>query len=106
MIENGKTEGQTILVTPKRPGFWGWVLNRGLLWLTQQVGNYFAKGDTQVFQTIQFDLKTPTKADQSIIEFIQHVNHQKALTWATWDTVNYHNTQTLSTPKPEHGFKI
>ena len=64
MIEGGKTEGQTILITPKRRGFWGWVLNRGLLWLTQQVGNYFAKGDTQVFQTIQFDLKTPTKADR------------------------------------------
>jgi hypothetical protein len=59
-----------------------------LLWLTQQVGNYFAKGDTQVFQTIQFDLKTPTKADQSIVQFIQHVNRQKALTWGTWETVD------------------
>jgi phenylpropionate dioxygenase-like ring-hydroxylating dioxygenase large terminal subunit len=85
MTEGGKTEGQTILVTRKRPGCWGWVINRGLLWLTQQVGNYFAKGDTQVFQTIQFDLKTPTKADQSILQFIQHVNQQKALAWGTWE---------------------
>lgn len=84
MIEGGKTEGQTILVTPKRPGCLGWGVNRGLLWLTQQVGNYFAKGDTQVFQTIKFDLKTPTKADQSIVQFIQHVNCQKALVWGTW----------------------
>lgn len=105
MIEGGKTEGQTILVTPKRSGFWGWVLNRGLLWLTQQVGNYFAKGDTQVFQTIQFDLKTPTKADQSILQFIQHVNHQKALTWGTWDTVNYPNIKTLI-EQENNGFKI
>ena len=88
MTEGGKTEGQTILVTRKRPGCLGWGVNRALLWLTQQVGNYFAKGDTQVFQTIQFDLKTPTKADQSILQFIQHVNRQKALTWNTWEAVD------------------
>ncbi|AUS99836.1 (2Fe-2S)-binding protein [Nostoc sp. CENA543] len=88
MIEGGKTEGQTILVTPKRRGLLGGVINRGLLWLTQQVGNYFAKGDTQVFQTIKFDLKTPTKADHAILQFIQHVNRQQALTWGTWETVS------------------
>ncbi|BAY98983.1 Rieske [2Fe-2S] domain-containing protein [Tolypothrix tenuis PCC 7101] len=88
MLEDGKTEGQTILVTRKRNGFLGWSVNRVLLWLTQQVGNYFAKGDTQVFQTIQFDLKIPIKADQSILQFIQHVNQQKALTWKTWETVD------------------
>lgn len=87
MTEDGKTEGQTILVTPKRYGWLGWGVNRALLWLTQQVGNYFATGDTQVFQTIKFDLKTPTIADQSILQFIQHVNHQKALTWETWESV-------------------
>lgn len=88
MIEGGKTEGQTILITPKRSGFLGWGINRCLLWLTQQVGNYFAKGDTQVFQTIKFDLKTPTKADRSILEFIQHVNRQKALSWESWEPVD------------------
>ncbi|MCU0541766.1 MAG: aromatic ring-hydroxylating dioxygenase subunit alpha [Oscillatoriaceae cyanobacterium Prado104] len=87
-IEGDKTEGQTILITPKRIGCFGWGINRGLLWLTQQVGNYFAKGDTQVFQTIQFDLKTPTPADRSILEFIQHVNRQKTLKWATWEVEN------------------
>ncbi|MCF4968925.1 aromatic ring-hydroxylating dioxygenase subunit alpha [Nostoc sp. CMAA1605] len=93
MIEDGKTEGQTILVTPKRRGFLGRVINLGLLWLTQQVGNYFAKGDTQVFQTIKFDLKTPTKADHAILQFIQHVNRQQALTWGTWETVSVAETQ-------------
>jgi phenylpropionate dioxygenase-like ring-hydroxylating dioxygenase large terminal subunit len=88
LIAGGKTEGQTILVTPKRAGCLGWGVNRMLLWLTQQVGNYFAKGDTQVFQTIRFDLKTPIKADQSILQFIHHVEQQKALTWGTWDTVS------------------
>ncbi|WP_026793989.1 MULTISPECIES: aromatic ring-hydroxylating oxygenase subunit alpha [Planktothrix] len=88
MIEEGKTEGQTILITPKRSGCLKWGINQGLLWLTQQVGNYFAKGDTQVFQTIQFDLKTPTKADHSIGEFIQQVNRQKALNWKTWKPID------------------
>ncbi|MFB2968657.1 Rieske 2Fe-2S domain-containing protein [Aerosakkonema sp. BLCC-F183] len=94
MIEGGKTEGQTILVTRKRSGCLGWGINRGLLWLTQQVGNYFAKGDTQVFQTIQFDLKTPTKADRSILEFIQHVNRQKVLNWGNWEAANYSEDNT------------
>jgi phenylpropionate dioxygenase-like ring-hydroxylating dioxygenase large terminal subunit len=84
MIEGGKTEGQTILVTPKRSGLFGSIINCSLLWLTEQVGNYFAKGDTQVFQTIQFNLQTPTKADQSILQFIHHVNQQKSLTWKDW----------------------
>jgi hypothetical protein len=88
MIEGGKTEGQTILITPKRSGCLKWGINQGLLWLTQQVGNYFAKGDTQVFETIQFDLKTPTKADHSIGEFIQQVNRQKALNWKTWKPID------------------
>ena len=96
MMEDGKTEGQTILVTPKRFGCLGWVINRGLLWLTQQVGNYFATGDTQVFQTIKFDLKTPTIADRSILQFIQHVNQQKALTWETWKAVESQEIPELS----------
>ncbi|MBW4518653.1 MAG: aromatic ring-hydroxylating dioxygenase subunit alpha [Scytolyngbya sp. HA4215-MV1] len=87
LAEGGKTEGQTILLTRQRSGCLGWVINRGLLWLTQQVGNYFAKGDTQVFQTIQFDLKTPIKADQSILDLIQQVNQQTAVHWGTWETV-------------------
>lgn len=85
LIEGGKAEGKTILITKKRPGILGWVFNRVVLWLTKMVGNYFAKGDTQVFQTIKFDLQTPTKADMSIIQFIQHVEKQNAIAWGTWE---------------------
>jgi phenylpropionate dioxygenase-like ring-hydroxylating dioxygenase large terminal subunit len=85
LIEGGKTEGQTILITKKRPSVLGWLFNRLVLWLTKMVGNYFAKGDTKVFQTIKFDFKTPIAADKSIIEFIQHFERQKPLTWATWE---------------------
>lgn len=87
LIEGGKTEGQTIMITRQRPGLGGLIFNRIVLWLTQQVGNYFAKGDTQVFQTIKFDLKTPTPADQSILQFIEHVERQKPLLWGTWESV-------------------
>lgn len=85
MLADGRTEGQTVLVTRQRSGLPGWLFNRLVLWLTQQVGNYFAKGDTQVFQTIRFDLKTPIKADQSILQFIHHVEGQPALTWEQWE---------------------
>jgi phenylpropionate dioxygenase-like ring-hydroxylating dioxygenase large terminal subunit len=85
LLEGGKTEGQTVLITKKRPGFLGWLLNRLILFVTQLVGNYFTKGDTQVFQTIKFNLKTPTKADQSIVQFMQHVEQQQPLAWGTWE---------------------
>jgi hypothetical protein len=74
------------MITRKRPGLGGWIFNRLVLWLTQQVGNYFAKGDTQIFQTIKFDLKTPTQADRSILQFIEHVEGQKPLLWGTWES--------------------
>lgn len=85
LLENGKAEGQTILITKKRPGIHGWLINRVLLWLTKLVGNYFAKGDTKIFQTIKFDFKTPTKADLAIMQFIQHVEKQQALSWGSWE---------------------
>jgi phenylpropionate dioxygenase-like ring-hydroxylating dioxygenase large terminal subunit len=88
LVEGGRTEGQTILITRKRAGWWGWIVNRILLWLTQQTGNYFAKGDTQVFQTIKFDLKTPTIADRSIVQFIDRVNVQPAMYWETWEPID------------------
>jgi phenylpropionate dioxygenase-like ring-hydroxylating dioxygenase large terminal subunit len=88
-IADGKTEGQTVLITQKRRGLGGWVFNRLILWLTQMVGNYFAKGDTQIFQTINFDLKTPTQADRAIVQFMQHVERQQPLAWQSWEPVEW-----------------
>ncbi|MFN6535925.1 MAG: Rieske 2Fe-2S domain-containing protein [Nostoc sp. EkiNYC01] len=87
LLEGGKTEGQTILMTKRRSHIHGWLFNRVVLWLTKLVGNYFAKGDTQIFKTIKFDLKTPIRADRSIIEFMHHLEHQRALQWDSWEPV-------------------
>ena len=80
----GTTEGWMVLLTPKRFGLFGWAFNRVVLWLTEIVGTYFATGDRQVFESIRFDFKTPLQADRSILQFIQHVEHQPALAWKTW----------------------
>lgn len=93
MLENGKTEGATILMTKQRKGFLGKILNKLVLWVTALVGNYFAKGDTQIFKTIQFNLKTPVWPDQSIVEFIHHLEAQQALTWGTWEPVSIVDTK-------------
>jgi len=82
--EDGRTEGQTILVTKKRPGLLGTLVNSVALFLTSIVGNYFARGDTRVFQTIRFDFKTPLKEDLAIIRFIQHVERQPAIAAGSW----------------------
>jgi len=81
----GTSEGQTILVTAKRKGVMGWLLNRVILKVTEIVGNYFAKGDTQVFQTIHWKFQTPIGADRPIVEFIRHVEQQRAVPWGSWD---------------------
>lgn len=78
---DGRSEGQTILVTRKRRGLTGKALSRGLLWLTRLVGAYFAKGDTRIFESIRFNLRTPIKADAAIVEFIRHVEGQATVAW-------------------------
>lgn len=77
----GKTEGLTILVTPQRKGLLGKIFNAIVLFATKCVGNYFAKGDTQVFETIRFNFKRPIKEDEAVIKFIQHLEKQKASPW-------------------------
>jgi phenylpropionate dioxygenase-like ring-hydroxylating dioxygenase large terminal subunit len=88
LAENGQTEGQTILMTEQRSGLLGWAISLIILWLTKLVGNYFAQGDTKIFKTIKFNLKTPIEADRSILEFINHLEKQKSLTWGEWQIVN------------------
>jgi phenylpropionate dioxygenase-like ring-hydroxylating dioxygenase large terminal subunit len=77
----GRAEGQTILVTRRRRGLFGKVWARALLLLTRAVGDYFAKGDTLIFKSIRFNLRTPIKADLPIIRFIQHAERQRATAW-------------------------
>jgi hypothetical protein len=66
----------------------GRVFNRAALAATKVVGDYFAKGDTQVFQTMKFDFQTPTRADHAIIDFVQHVDQQRAVGYETWAPVS------------------
>lgn len=82
LVEGGRTEGQTVLITPKRPYR---LLNPVLLRLSQQVARYFARGDSRIFRTIRFNFKTPTRADQSISQFIHQIERQPTRLWQSWD---------------------
>lgn len=82
--KKGLTEGQMILLTPKRKGLLGWLFNSVVLFITQLVAAYFAKGDRHVFDSIKFNFKVPLAADRSIVQFIKHVEAQPALSWKTW----------------------
>ncbi len=88
MLDGGRSEGKTVLITKKRHGAAGKTLSRVALALSKVVGDYFAKGDTQVFKTIKFDLKTPTKADHTIVDFIRHVEGQKPRHFGSWQPVD------------------
>jgi phenylpropionate dioxygenase-like ring-hydroxylating dioxygenase large terminal subunit len=77
----GKSVGQTILLTRKRKGLFGSLRSRLLLYLTRLVGAYFAKGDTVIFKSIKFNFRTPIKADSSILRFIEHAEKQQTIDW-------------------------
>jgi phenylpropionate dioxygenase-like ring-hydroxylating dioxygenase large terminal subunit len=78
---DGKTAGQTIFFTKKRKGLFGWLFNQCVLSLTKLAGYYFAIGDTRIFQTIQFNFKTPIAADRAVIFFIKHVEQLRLIHW-------------------------
>jgi phenylpropionate dioxygenase-like ring-hydroxylating dioxygenase large terminal subunit len=80
--DQGATQGQTLVFTAKRRGIHGWLFNRVVLWLTRIAGNYFSVGDTKVFQSIQFDYKTPVPADRAVQAFIRHLERQPLAEWA------------------------
>ena len=79
---DGRTEGQPIALTRQRPGVRGALVDRFLLAATTVVSRYFARGDTVVFDTIRFDLRTPIAADRAVLAFVRHLDAQPTLEWA------------------------
>ena len=78
---DGRAEGQTVLLTRRRRGVAGWVIDRALLRLTALVAGYFARGDTIIFDSIRFHLKTPVPADRAVVAFMQHLDRQPTVAW-------------------------
>lgn len=87
---DGQTEGLTILVTPKDKGIFSY-FNSLILFATKCVGNYFAKGDTEVFKTIKFKFNRPIREDESIIKFIQHLEKQPTADWGFGEKLESQN---------------
>lgn len=79
--DDGETQGQTIALTRRRKGVLGWIADKLILWTTAAVGWYFANGDTRVFQTIRFNLRTPIGADRAVLAFIRHYEQQPLADW-------------------------
>jgi phenylpropionate dioxygenase-like ring-hydroxylating dioxygenase large terminal subunit len=82
---DGRTEGRTVLLTRRRPGLRGALRDRAILALTGLVARYFARGDTRVFDSIRFALRTPVPADRTVLAFIRHLERQPAAAWAPED---------------------
>jgi len=75
----GGTDGVMVFLTPRRKGFLGWLKARLIVWITYLTGAYFERGDRRIFESIQFSMRVPIKADHPIIEFIRHTESQKCL---------------------------
>ncbi|BAY15855.1 Rieske [2Fe-2S] domain-containing protein [Anabaenopsis circularis NIES-21] len=98
LIEGGKTEGRTILMMKKRKRILGKLFNQFVLWMLKLFGQNFVKGDNKIFKTMQFNFKTPIKADQSIVQLINHVEKQKPLTWGTWQLARSREVEAQENP--------
>ncbi len=80
-LPDGSTLGKTIAFTKYRKGIMGRFFNAIVLQLTKLAGLYFARGDTKVFQKIQFNFKNPIKKDKAVIAFIKHLENQPKVEW-------------------------
>ena len=100
---DGKSEGQTLLVTEKRKSLFGRLfLTPILLWLTNVVGRYFADGDTQIFRSIRFGVRFPVESDRPVVQFIAHTEKQQLATWNSEHPVKVERTAQKSLdPKPD-----
>ena len=81
---DNKTDIQPIFITKKRSGLLGRLLNKLVLLLTSSIGKSLIKGKKRILRQTAFNFQNPTRADLSIIQFIQHTNKQKSLIWKTW----------------------
>jgi phenylpropionate dioxygenase-like ring-hydroxylating dioxygenase large terminal subunit len=80
--DRGETLGQTIVFTRRRAGPLGWLWSKAILCFTALAARYFAYGDTRIFETIRFDLRTPIPADRAVLAFIRHLEQQPLASWA------------------------
>ncbi len=85
LTDDGGTEGRRVLITRRRRGPLRSVAHTVALGLTDLVGDYFADGDSQIFDSIRFDLASPTSADHAIIDFIRHIEAQPAIRLGSWE---------------------
>lgn len=83
-LSGGKTQGQTLLMAKKQRNILGKLINILMLWFGKIMSDRLLKANGRILQTMQFDLKTPIKADLSIMQFINHLERQKPLNWEIW----------------------
>lgn len=84
MLAGGNTQGQTLVMVKKRQGIIGTMINKLLLSLGKNMSDRLIKNNDLFFSHIQFNLKTPLKADLSIMQFINHLEQQKPILWESW----------------------
>ncbi len=84
LLADKKTDIQPIFITKKRSGIFGYLFSKLVLLLTKFLSIFLITGKRRILRQISFNFQTPTRADLSIIQFVQHINKQKALNWRTW----------------------
>ncbi|MBD2666264.1 Rieske (2Fe-2S) domain protein [Richelia sinica FACHB-800] len=85
MLSEGRTEGRILFMVRKHNGILGWIGNKVLLCLLKKVSYYFVSHSQTMLPKVSFEVKTPIQADQSIVQFINHLERQKPIKWQSWN---------------------
>lgn len=81
-IAPGKTQIQPIYVTEKRPGIWGFIVSKFLLFCTRLAYYMLRDEDGKIYDNIQFNPQLLLKIDQPLAEYMHYVNQLEASRWS------------------------
>ncbi|MBX7096245.1 MAG: Rieske 2Fe-2S domain-containing protein [Myxococcaceae bacterium] len=83
-LKSGVSQVHAFVLTPRRGGPLGWLLNRLQVWVTFALLGFLQDDDVKAFPNMRFQLSNLTEADQSVAQFAKYVN---ALTPSAWSGV-------------------
>ncbi|MGD1804830.1 Rieske 2Fe-2S domain-containing protein [Dapis sp. BLCC M126] len=81
-LANGKTRVQPIYITEKRPGIWGNLVARFLIFSTKLAYYMLRDEDGKVYDNIRFNPNLLLDIDASLTKYMEYVNQLKISLWS------------------------
>lgn len=82
----GWSETQPIYVTDNRPGIFGWLKARLVLWMTKRAYFFLKDEDDKIYDHIRFDARRLLAIDEPIRRYIEFVERLRPSIWTRKET--------------------